>query len=57
VPGRHASSSETTLCSRQVLINARTVLQDAVDQKTPMGLMAKGVLDVGKILPDDVQVS
>ena len=35
----------------------RTALQDAVDQNTPMGLMAEGVLDDGKILPDSVQVS
>ena len=51
------AASEEALCSRQVLINVRTALQDAVDQNTPMGLMAKGVLDDGKILPDSVQVS
>ena len=55
-PSRHASSSEEALCSRQVLVDVRTALDEAVAQNTPMGLMAKAVLDDGKILPDSLQV-
>ncbi|KAJ1494295.1 P-loop containing nucleoside triphosphate hydrolase protein [Baffinella frigidus] len=52
-------SGKTTLCKLisekkgLVLINARTAVQDAMEQKTPMGLKAKGVLEEGKVLPDD----
>jgi len=40
----------------QVSVSARDSVQEAVEKGTPMGLKAKGVLDAGKVLPDDLQV-